>query len=80
LTHGTRRSIEPTARRRRAAYWRISSARARRRRPRRRPEPFNQPFFLNITAALGMGLNAVNGHTPMPATTRINWVRVWQYG
>jgi len=27
-----------------------------------------------------MGLNAVNVHTPMPATTRINWVRVWQYG
>jgi beta-glucanase (GH16 family) len=44
------------------------------------PEPFNQPFFLNVTAALGMGLNAVNRHTPMPATTRIDWVRVWQYG
>jgi beta-glucanase (GH16 family) len=44
------------------------------------PEPFNQPFFLNITAALGMGLNAVNMHTPMPATTKIDWVRVWQYG
>ena len=44
------------------------------------PEPFNQPFFLNITAALGMGLNAVNMHTPMPATTRVDWVRAWQYG
>jgi beta-glucanase (GH16 family) len=44
------------------------------------PEPFNQPFFLNVTAALGMGLNAVNMHTPMPATTKIDWVRVWQYG
>jgi hypothetical protein len=44
------------------------------------PEPFNQPFFLNITAALGMGLNAVNMHTPMPATTKVDWVRVWQYG
>jgi beta-glucanase (GH16 family) len=44
------------------------------------PEPFNQPFFLNFTAALGMGLNAVNMHTPMPATTKIDWVRVWQYG
>jgi beta-glucanase (GH16 family) len=44
------------------------------------PEPFNQPFFLNFTAALGMGLNAVNMHTPMPATTKVDWVRVWQYG
>lgn len=44
------------------------------------PAPFDQPFFLNITAALGMGLNAVNMHTPMPATTKVDWVRVWQYG
>ena len=44
------------------------------------PQPFNQPFFLNITAALGAGLNAVNMHTPMPATTKVDWVRVWQYG
>jgi beta-glucanase (GH16 family) len=44
------------------------------------PAPFDQPFFLNFTAALGMGLNAVNMHTPMPATTKIDWVRVWQYG
>jgi hypothetical protein len=24
--------------------------------------------------------NAVNMHTPMPATTKVDWVRVWQYG
>jgi hypothetical protein len=41
-------------------------------RPDTAPEPFNQPFFLNFTAVLGMGLNAVNMRTPMPATTRIN--------
>jgi hypothetical protein len=34
------------------------------------PAPFDLPFFLNFTAALGMGLNAVNMHTPMPATTQ----------
>ena len=38
-------------------------------------EPFNQRFFLNITAALGISLNAFDMHTPMPATTRIYWVR-----
>jgi beta-glucanase (GH16 family) len=45
------------------------------------PEPFNQPFFLNFTAALGVGAgNSANDATPVPATTEIDWVRVWQYG
>ena len=47
------------------------------------PEPFNQPFFMAFTAALG-----VNTDTPLaaalpselPATTSIDWVRAWQYG
>ena len=44
------------------------------------PEPFTQPFFLAFTAALGMGTkNSVENSTPMPATTKIDWVRVWQY-
>jgi beta-glucanase (GH16 family) len=45
------------------------------------PEPFNQPFFLAFTAALGMnGANSFQpGTTPLPATTQIDWVRVWQY-
>jgi beta-glucanase (GH16 family) len=46
------------------------------------PAPFNQPFFLNFTAALG----SANGDeyrpnvTPLPATSQIDWVRVWQFG
>jgi beta-glucanase (GH16 family) len=44
------------------------------------PEPFNQPFFLAFTAALGTNTNSFEpGTTPLPATTRIDWVRVWQY-
>jgi beta-glucanase (GH16 family) len=46
------------------------------------PEPFTQPFFLAFTAALGSshGDQFRPGETPLPATTRIDWVRVWQYG
>lgn len=44
------------------------------------PEPFNQPFFLNLTAAMGSGANTLSNDTSFPATTRIDWVRVWQYG
>ena len=43
------------------------------------PEPFTQPFFLCFTAALGTTTNSVQSYTPMPATTKIDWVRVWQY-
>ena len=44
------------------------------------PEPFNQPFFLAFTSAFGMN-NSDSfepGTTPLPATMRIDWVRVWQ--
>ncbi len=45
------------------------------------PEPFNQPFFLNLTSALGAANgDAFTNQTPLPATTQIDWVRVWQYG
>jgi beta-glucanase (GH16 family) len=46
------------------------------------PEPFNQPFFLALTAALGAtnGDQYRPGVTPLPATTKIDWVRTWQYG
>lgn len=44
------------------------------------PEPFNQPFFFNLTAAMGMGPNSPGTDTPFPATTKVDWVRVWQYG
>jgi beta-glucanase (GH16 family) len=45
------------------------------------PEPFNQPFFLAFTAAFGSsnGDQFSPGETPLPATTQIDWVRVWQY-
>jgi beta-glucanase (GH16 family) len=43
------------------------------------PEPFNQPFFIALTQALGIGTNAfVPGTTPLPATTQVDWVRAWK--
>lgn len=42
-------------------------------------EPFNQPFFIAITQALGVYPNAfVAGYTPLPATTSVDWVRAWK--
>jgi beta-glucanase (GH16 family) len=41
-------------------------------------EPFNQPFFIALTQALGSGTDAFkSGTTQLPATTLINWVRAW---
>jgi beta-glucanase (GH16 family) len=49
--------------------------------PDKAPEPFNQPFFLSFTSALGFGggntFSATK--TPLPATTKVDWMRVWQY-
>lgn len=43
------------------------------------PAPFNQPFFVILTQALGTGTNAFNpATTPLPATTSIQYVRVWK--
>lgn len=43
------------------------------------PEPFNQPFFIALTQALGIGGNAFNpATTPLPATTQIDYVRAWK--
>jgi beta-glucanase (GH16 family) len=42
------------------------------------PAPFNQPFFLNLTQALGITTNAFTpGTTPLPGTTQVDWVRIW---
>ena len=41
------------------------------------PAPFNQPFFVALTQALGIGTNAFGPGTPLPAITRIDYVRVW---
>ena len=41
-------------------------------------EPFNQPFFIAITQALGVYPNAFTaGYTPLPATTSVAWVKAW---
>ena len=43
------------------------------------PAPFDQPFFIALTQALGVGTNAfVDGTTPLPATTQIDYVRIWK--
>jgi beta-glucanase (GH16 family) len=42
-------------------------------------EPFDQPFFIALTQALGVGTNAFTpGVTELPATTQIDWVRAWE--
>ncbi|HEX3335570.1 MAG TPA: glycoside hydrolase family 16 protein [Jatrophihabitans sp.] len=41
--------------------------------------PFNRPFYLTLTQALGIGHNPFNpATTPMPATTQVDWVRIWK--
>lgn len=43
------------------------------------PAPFDQPFMVVLTQALGIETNAFSPkYTPLPATTRIDWVRVWK--
>jgi len=43
------------------------------------PAPFDQPFLLALTQALGIGSNAFSAtSTPLPATTSVDYVRVWQ--
>jgi beta-glucanase (GH16 family) len=43
------------------------------------PQPFDQPFYVVLTQALGVGTNAFDpASTPLPATTEIDYVRVWK--
>jgi beta-glucanase (GH16 family) len=43
------------------------------------PAPFDQPFMISLTQALGIDSNAfVPGSTPLPATTTVDYVRVWK--
>ena len=43
------------------------------------PAPFDQPFFVALTQALGVGTNAFDpATTPLPATTLIDYVHVWK--
>lgn len=44
-----------------------------------KPQPFDQPFIVALTQALGIGSNAFDpATTPLPATTRVDYVRVWK--
>ena len=43
------------------------------------PAPFDSPFFLTLTSALGIGSNVYYpGVTQLPATTKIDYVRIWK--
>jgi beta-glucanase (GH16 family) len=43
------------------------------------PAPFDQPFFVALTQALGVGSNAFDpASTPLPATTLVDYVHVWK--
>jgi beta-glucanase (GH16 family) len=45
----------------------------------KKPAPFDQPFFVNLTQALGITTNAFDPTTtPLPATTQVDYVRVWK--
>jgi beta-glucanase (GH16 family) len=47
--------------------------------PLLKPQPFDQPFMVALTQALGIGSNAFDpATTPLPATTQIDYVRVWR--
>jgi beta-glucanase (GH16 family) len=47
--------------------------------PEVKPDPFNLPFFVNLTSAMGINTNAPTTATvkQLPATSSIDWVRVW---
>jgi hypothetical protein len=43
-----------------------------------KPQPFDQPFLIALTQALGIGGNAFDpATTPLPATTSVDYVHVW---
>jgi len=45
----------------------------------KRPSPFDHPYTVNLTQALGIFPNDFNpNRTELPATTRIDYVRVWR--
>jgi hypothetical protein len=44
-----------------------------------KPAPFDQPFMVALTQALGINTNAFSpASTPLPATTQVDYVRVWK--
>jgi beta-glucanase (GH16 family) len=42
------------------------------------PAPFDKPFFLCLTEAMGTGINALDPTAQLPATMDVDWVRVWK--
>ncbi len=43
------------------------------------PAPFDSPFFLTLTSALGVGANVYDAaRTQLPATTKIDYVHIWK--
>ena len=44
-----------------------------------KPQPFDQPFMVALTQFLGVQGNAFDpATTPLPATTNVDYVRVWK--
>jgi beta-glucanase (GH16 family) len=39
---------------------------------------FQKPYILALTAALGVGSNALTSATPIPATMNVDYVRAWK--
>ena len=47
--------------------------------PQVKAQPFNKPYFINLTAGLGISGNAFDpSTTPLPAITQVDYVRVWK--
>jgi len=46
--------------------------------PLKGSQPFDQPFAVIVTQVLGGASNPFTASTPLPATTRVDWVRVWK--
>jgi beta-glucanase (GH16 family) len=47
--------------------------------PMIKPQPFDRPFFLNLTNSLGINANAFDAAlTPLPSTMQVDYVRVWE--
>jgi hypothetical protein len=43
------------------------------------PQPFDKPFFIALTQALGLYTNNYTpGVTQLPATTLVDYVRAWK--
>jgi beta-glucanase (GH16 family) len=38
---------------------------------------FKKPYIIAFTQALGLGANAFTGTAPMPATTEVDYIKVW---